>query len=101
MTKTTTQATTPMWAAYDDMAVWGTGPTAEAAIADATQWVNPEDAARTRKGCRTAVMSAALQGQVERGGSASGHALLFDGTLGTVWERADEVAEVAEIGGAE
>lgn len=101
MTKTTTQATTPMWAAYDDCAVWGTGPTAAAAIADAAQWVNPEDAARLQASLKTAVMTAALQDQVECGGSASGHDLMADGTLGTVWERADEVAEVAEIGGAE
>lgn len=92
-TNTNTNATpAPMWAAYDDMAIWGAGPTAAAALRDVAEWVNPEDVARTRSGCGTAIMTAALQEQAERGGGASGHALLFDGALGTLWERDDEIA---------
>lgn len=92
MTKTTAQSPAPAWAAYDEQAIWGTGPTAEAAIADAVQWVSAEDAARLKASLKTAAMTAALQEQVECGGSASGHDLMADGTLGTVWERADEIA---------
>ena len=88
MTKTTTQATTPMWAAYDDCAVWGAGPTAAAAIADAAQWVGPEDAARLQASCGTAIMTPELALQVEQGGAARGHGLMPDGLLGTLaqWE---------------
>ncbi len=92
MTKTTTQATTPMWAAYDDCAVWGTGPTAAEALSDAAQWVDRESAERMLASLKTAPMTAALQAQVERGGSAEGHDLMADGMLGTVWERSDEIA---------
>lgn len=93
MTKTT-KTPAPMWAAYDDMAIWGTGPTAEAAIGDVAQWVNTEDAAGLQASLKTAVMTSALQAQVERGGSAAGHDLMADGTLGTLRERDDEIAEI-------
>lgn len=90
MTKITSQAAAPMWAAYDDIAVWGTGPSAAAAIADVAQWVNPEDAARLQASCGTAIMTPELAKQVERGGAASGHGLLPDNRLGTLAQWEDE-----------
>ena len=90
MNKTTTQTPAPMWAAYDDMAIWGTGPTAEAAIGDVAQWVNTEDAARLQASCDTAIMTPELAEQVERGGAASGHGLLPDNRLGTLAQWEDE-----------
>lgn len=90
MTNTFAQATAPMWAAYDDTAVWGTGPSAKAALINVREWVNPEDVARTRNGCGTAVMTPELAKQVEQGGAASGHGLLPDNRLGTLAQWEDE-----------
>ena len=87
---TTKTAASPTWAAYDDMAIWGTGATAAAAIADAAQWVNPEDAAKLQASCSTAIMTTELALQVERGGAASGHGLMPDGLLGTLAQWEDE-----------
>ena len=90
MNATATKALAPTWAAYDDQAIWGTGPTAEAAIADAAQWVNAEDAARLQASCGTAIMTPELARQVEQGGAARGHGLMPDNRLGTLAQWDDE-----------
>ena len=48
-----------VFAAYEQ-AIWGTGPTKDAAVADCTQWVNAEDAANLLASVKTAPMSADL-----------------------------------------
>lgn len=71
------------YAAYDDQAIWGTGDTPEAAMADAAQWVNYEDAEKLLAGCRTAAMTPELLDMVECHGGSTGFGLLADGILGT------------------
>ena len=82
---------TTTYAAYDESAIWGTGATPEAAIADATQWVNPEDAEAIEKSCSTAIMTPALAAIVASSGGNTNFDLLPDGTLGT----GDEAYEAA------
>lgn len=76
-------AQAPVWAAFDEQAIWGTGPTAAAALRDVAEWVNPEDVARTRKGCGTAIMTPALAAQVAATGGACRFGLMPDNRLGT------------------
>ena len=72
-----------IYAAFDETAIWGTGATPEAAIADAAQWVNAEDAAALRASCRTAIMTPELAAIVADMGGNVGFGLLADGRLGT------------------
>lgn len=67
-------------AAYDQMAIWGTGDTAEAAIADVSQWVDPE---HVTDPFETAVMTPELAAIVASAGGNTAFGLLPDGRLGT------------------
>lgn len=72
-----------MFAAYDDQAIWGTGETAEQAIADCAQWVNAEDADALIESIQTAEMTAELAAEVANRGGNIGFGLLPDGKIGT------------------
>lgn len=87
---TTKTAATTTWAAYDDQAIWGTGPTKAAALRDVAQWVNPEDVARTRRGCGVAIMTEALAARVAASGGNCRFGLMPDNRLGTGEEWDDE-----------
>jgi hypothetical protein len=71
------------YAAFDETAIWGTGATPEAAIADAVQWVNAEDAAALRASCSTAIMTPELAAIVATTGGNTAASVLADGRLGT------------------
>lgn len=75
--------TTLTYAAFDDTAIYGTGATAAAAVADCTQWVNAEDAATLQSECKTAAMTPELAVLVADMGGNVGFGLLADGRLGT------------------
>ncbi len=79
-----------MWAAYDDYAVWGTGPTAEAARANAIEWLDRDTAREVAASLSVAIMTPELIHQVDIGGSAAGHGLMPDGRLGGREEWIDE-----------
>lgn len=77
----TAQPTAPTFAAYDDQAIWGVGATPEAAVNDATQWVNREDAERLADSVDTAPMSTALAARVATQGGNCAFTLGEDGVL--------------------
>jgi hypothetical protein len=74
---------TTTYAAFDETAIWGTGATPEAAIDDAVQWVNAENAADLRASCSTAIMTPELAALVDAMGGNVGFGILADGRLGT------------------
>lgn len=73
--------TTTQYAAYDEEIIWGVGETPEAAVADCTQWVNPEDAEALQASVDTAPMSARLAARVEVAGGNVPFVLRADGVL--------------------
>lgn len=73
--------TAQTFAAYDDQAIWGTGSTPEAAVADATQYVNAEDARRLAASVSTAPMDEMLIAYVAIHGGNCAFALGEDGVL--------------------
>lgn len=59
------------YAAFDDQAIWGTGDTPAAALADARGWLDPtrpDEVEPMIKAMSTAPMSAALATRVEKSG---------------------------------
>ena len=74
---------TTQYAAYDDQAIWGTGDTPEAALDDATQFVNADDAEALRESCSTAVMTPACAAKVESHGGNIAFGLLKNGLIAT------------------
>lgn len=77
----TAQTATAMFAAFDDSAIWGVGATPEAAVADATQWVNTEDAERLIDSVDTAPMSPELAAYVGTQGGNCAFSLDANGVL--------------------
>ena len=69
------------YAAYDDQAIWGTGETPETALENAGRFVNAEEAAALREGCRTAVMTPACAAKVESQGGNIAFVLLKNGFI--------------------
>lgn len=91
MSKTTT------FAAYDDQAIWGVGTSPEAAMANAVEFVNADDADALRASCNTAAMTVALAARVENRGGAIAFGLLPNGILGT-GDEAFDAAPKAKAG---
>jgi hypothetical protein len=79
----TATATATAFAAYDDSIIWGTGPTAEAAMSDAAQWVDDDGGIELLRTCKTAPMTPELAALVDAMGGNVGFGILADGRLGT------------------
>ena len=75
--------TTTQYAAYDDQAIWGTGDTPEAALDNAMQFANSDDAEALRKSCNTAAMTPSCAAKVERLGGGIAFRLLKNGLIAT------------------
>lgn len=71
------------YAAFDDQAIWGTGSTPEAAIADVLQWIDAEGAEKFQASCKTAVMTPELAAIVATSGGNTAFGKLPDGRIGT------------------
>lgn len=76
---------TTQYAAYDEQAIWGTGTTPEAAIADCAEWTECAKFARLHV-LKTAPMTPALAKRVAFGGGGIPFGRLPSGELCTVLE---------------
>ena len=72
-----------VYAAFDDSAIYGTGATPEAAIADVAQWINAEDFEAFKANCETAEMTPELAAIVASTGGNTKFGKLPDGRIGT------------------
>jgi len=71
------------FAAYLPDAIYGLGDNPDAAIENACEFINTEDAEEFRNNCKTAPMTDALIATVESKGGNTDFGLLQNGTLGT------------------
>ena len=93
---------TSKFAAFNDAAIFGTGLTTELAVADAAQWLNPEDVVRFQETCKTAIMTYELAKTVAESGGNTTFGLLSDGRLGTMAqvENENEITVLLDNGGS-
>lgn len=77
------------FAAFNGQAIFGTGETAELAIADVAQWVNAEHFEAFKAEAKTAEMTPALAEIVSTVGGNTTFGKLPDGRLGTAGEEYD------------